>query len=430
MPVVLPSANGMTTGLGVAAGWNGAATYPQEQQQPNDPYGSLGSAAGGYPRAIQPIGTAAGIYQSNIANGPMAQQLEMRRRLLESGRGIINLSNPNSPSNAAVWNAQQGVYGANEGVFNATGMQNQANRAVNANEAQNIGMRSGNYERILAASNDVADKSAVAQYNEYLQGRDRRNQMFGAAPEQRIDVSMNQGFGLPSGQVAAPVSNEQKVTREAGIQEKRAGFLSDILQNKAGAAGLDVGDARLNASRVSANASRVKDQAQRADEQTRYEDSLLRNDAEVQKLPPFPGAVMYEDPESGSEWVTAGQKEQRTYERARQLEEERYPAQQQQQQQRAITNAQTTRQLQNAAAGPLGGMSRATIQEMYKQDESLGSDPQGFQQLLQYFLAQGLTQQAAQYEAGKLINDAYEQGVAQRAAREKAKGATTGHKED
>lgn len=368
MPVSLPHTN----------------SYNEQQQ-----YGStLGTMAKQATRPSQPIGTAASLY-----SGPAGQQLQMREQLLRSNRGIIDLSNPFSSQNMAEYGANQNVRSANRQVLGATQRQNQGQRDVLADDLATINMRSGNFERILAARNDVSDQSNVGLYNEYLNARDTRNRMFGAAPEQRITLPAGATqIDLPAGQVYAGRTNAEQVAETAEIEERRKGFLSDALRNRVSGLGMDVQDARLNAAYAGDDASRLREENQRSEQMTRYEDALLRNEAEMMQLPPFPGATLWEDPYTGeSSWVTRAEKDAKAYDYARQLEDERYPMQQRIQQQR-----QQQQKQEQTGGSPLGALSESLLMERIK-------DASGFvevmQELVRRYMQQGFSRQQAEEAA-------------------------------
>lgn len=376
------------------------------------PYEVTAPAGGGIFDSLKPtapIGTAAQQYQTS---SPWDTQLDYKRRLLQSGRGVIDLSNPNSANNMGVYSAQQGVFGAQgeqnaagRGVLDATGPYNQANRAVIGSEIANTNASIGENNALVAAQNDIADQSAVAQYNEYLGGRDRRNQLFGAAPEQRITVRPGQDFNLPSGQVAAPHTNADYVQEANQRATRSRGLLTDLLRGTASMAGADVNDARLkegyagaNVADARLNASKVGAEASRSEQQVKYDDALLRNEAQMADLPPFPGAV--QDDFTG-EWITRQEQESRRYEHANQLEDQRLSGELQRKQFQQDQARQ--QEVQRTTGGsPFGALPDAAV---LNQLESFnpGSFTAVREELIRRKLAQGYTQAQAEMYADNAI---------------------------
>lgn len=271
-----------------------------------------------------PTNTTAPAAASTVT-GPAADQYAATLARINASKGVVSATTSDINANRGVVSAQAGTFGpqqnvinANQQVVNQQQQQNTLNRGLIGQTTAADQQRLQEQQGIVNASNNMADKVATGQSQDY---RNNTDYQYGLAGLQRpTEIQTPTGgnvAGLPTGVRGQLQSGADVLTRVAGQNEQlRTATLNiardavnlagtDVVaaQNKAQAAGLTLDEAKLvvsQAQNVAAGTSLDVNAAQNTVAGARVAE-------EKSQLAP-PGEQLYTDPVTrNSQYVTPAQ---------------------------------------------------------------------------------------------------------------------------
>lgn len=241
-------------------------------------------------------------------NNPNAQINNTQQHQIETSNAALDMKARVLDARGQALGANRGVQQANQNVLNLRGINNNMQRGVIQQEGANTQQRLQELQGIYRASQNTPDLMNVADATNQRNAENRRSSQAGVAPA--AEVNLPPGYNGPriAGINPKIMSQEERLTEKAGYEDPIRQQQLELAKNAVDLQSTDVTAARLAAEQAGMTLDEANNMVKRAELDADYS-SIINQRASLEeeqaKQPPFAGAQLYTNPQTGEgQWVT------------------------------------------------------------------------------------------------------------------------------